>query len=389
MGVAVLGSTGSVGVQALDVIRASDGRLRVAALAANRSAAALAAQAREFRPAVVALADPGQAPQLRRELPAGVRLEVGPDAVASLASLDEVEVVLNALTGAVGLFPTLAALDTGKRLALANKESLIIGGELVAGRAKPGQIVPVDSEHSGLAQCLRAGEGGEVERLVVTASGGPFRGWNAERLAEVTPAQALAHPTWAMGPVITINSATLVNKGQEVIEAHLLFGIPYDRIDVVVHPQSVVHAMVTFRDGSTIAQLSMPDMRLPIGLALGWPARSEQPYGQVDWSTARSLTFEPVDRRTFPLLEVTIDAGRRGGVAPAVCNAANEEAVAAFLAGQLPFTGIAAVVAEAVDRLAPRTPHATSDPVDLDAVLDSERSSRALARTLVGEVRRA
>jgi 1-deoxy-D-xylulose-5-phosphate reductoisomerase len=293
--------------------------------------------------------------------------------------------VLNAVTGSVGLRPTMAALEAGRRLALANKESLIVGGELVTGAAKPGQIIPVDSEHSGLAQCLRAGAPAEVERLVVTASGGPFRGRTAADLAAVTPADALAHPTWAMGPVITINSATLMNKGLEVIEAALLFGLPYDRIDVVVHPQSVVHAMVEFRDGATIAQLSMPDMRLPIGLALGWPERSEQAVGRMDWTRPLSLTFEPVDRATFPLLDLAVAAGRRGGVAPAVMNAANEEAVAAFLAGRLSFPGIAEVVTQAVDQLAPEEPAEGAPGPDLDALLAVEHASRALARTLVSE----
>jgi len=385
-GVAILGSTGSIGEQALDVVAAVPDRFRVVALAAQRSAAALAEQARRFRPAVVALADPARAGSLRRELPAGVRLETGPEAVAALAAADGADVVLNAVCGSVGLAPTLAALDAGRRLALANKESLIVGGELVTGRAKPGQIVPVDSEHSGLAQCLRAGGAGEVSRLVLTASGGPFRGWPRDRLAGVTAAQALAHPTWSMGPVITVNSATLMNKGLEVIEAHLLFGVPYERVDVVVHPQSVVHAMVEFRDGSTIAQLSMPDMRLPIGLALGWPERSTLPVGRIDWSRPTPLTFEPVDHEAFPLLGLAVAAGRRGGTAPAVLNAANEEAVAAFLAGRLPFGAIAELVGAVLAEQAP--PGAEPAAADLAGVLAAERSSRARARTLIEDASR-
>ena len=376
-GLAVLGSTGSIGVQALDVVRGSGGRFRVVALAARRSAALLAAQARELRPAVVALVDPDQAAELARDLPPGCRLEVGPEAVASLAACDGAEVVLNGITGSVGLGPTLCALRAGRRLALANKESLIVGGPLVTRLARPGQIVPVDSEHSGLAQCLRAGRAGEVARLLVTASGGPFRGRTAAELAEVTPAEALAHPTWAMGPVITVNSATLLNKGLEVIEAHLLFGIPFDRIEVVVHPQSIVHAMVEFTDGATIAQLSMPDMRLPIGLALGWPERSAEPVGRIDWTRAVTLEFAPADLVTFPLLELAVEAGRAGGTAPAVLNAANEEAVAAFLAGRLPFPGIAEVVAGVLAE------HEQPAELDLDAVLGAEQWSRDLARTLV------
>ena len=379
-GVALLGSTGSIGEQALDVIRAADGRFRVAALAARRSAAKLAAQAREFRPPVVALVEAAQAAELARDLPAGCRLEVGPDAVAELAAADDAEVVLNGITGSVGLPPTLRALEAGRRLALANKESLIVGGALVAERARPGQIVPVDSEHSGLAQCLRAGREAEVAKLVITASGGPFRGWDAAALATVTPEQALRHPTWSMGPLITVNSATLMNKGQEVIEAHLLFAVPFDRIEVVVHPQSIVHAMVEFCDGATIAQLSLPDMRLPIGLALGWPDRSDRPVGQLDWTRAVTLEFQPVDRAAFPLLDLAIQAGRQGGTAPAVMNAANEEAVAAFLAGRLPFPCIAEVVAETL------ATHAPPERLDLDTVLAAERSARRRARTLVEEL---
>ncbi|HEV3399865.1 MAG TPA: 1-deoxy-D-xylulose-5-phosphate reductoisomerase, partial [Actinomycetes bacterium] len=334
----------------------------------------------EFRPAAVALADPAHAAELRRDLPPVVRLETGPEAVAALAAEDGAEVVLNAVTGSVGLKPTLAALDAGRRLALANKESLIVGGELVTGMAKPGQIVPVDSEHSGLAQCLRAGRPEEVARLVITASGGPFRGRSAADLADVTPAQALAHPTWAMGPVITINSATLMNKGLEVIEAHLLFDVPYEDIEVVVHPQSIVHAMVEWRDGSTVAQLSMPDMRLPIGLALGWPERDERPVGRIDWAGALTLEFQPVDRATFPLFDLAVRAGRQGATAPAALNAANEEAVAAFLDGRIPFPGIAEVVAEVLER------HQPPAALDLDTLLATERWSRDLARTLVEDL---
>jgi len=380
IGVAVLGSTGSIGVQALDVIAAEPRRFRVVALAARRSAARLAAQARELRPAAVGLVEAGEAAALAAELPRGCRLVVGPEAVTELAAADGAEVVLNGITGSVGLAPTLRALQAGRRLALANKESLIVGGELVVAQARQGQIVPVDSEHSGLAQCLRAGRPEEVARLVLTASGGPFRGRSAAELAAVTPADALAHPTWAMGPMITVNSATLMNKGLEVIEAHLLFGVPYDRIEVVVHPQSVVHAMVEWRDGSTVAQLSRPDMRLPIGLALGWPERSERPVGQLDWSRAATLEFQPVDRATFPLLDLAVRAGRLAGTAPAALNAANEEAVGAFLAGRLPFPGIAAVVSRVLDE------HRPPARLDLAAVLQAERWSRDRARTLVEDL---
>ena len=379
-GVALLGSTGSIGEQALDVVRDAPGRFRMEALAAGRSADKLAAQAREFRPAAVGLVDETRAAGLAAELPPGCRLAVGSEAVAELAAADGAELVLNGITGSAGLAPTLRALEAGRRLALANKESLIVGGELVTALAKPGQLVPVDSEHSGLAQCLRAGHPDEVARLVVTASGGPFRGRSAAELAAVTPAQALAHPTWAMGPMITVNSATLMNKGLEVIEAHLLFGVPYDRIEVVVHPQSIVHAMVEWCDGSTVAQLSMPDMRLPIGLALGWPERDPRPVGRIDWTRATALQFEPVDRATFPLLELAVRAGRQGSTAPAALNAANEEAVTAFLDGRLPFPGIAEVVTEVLER------HRPPAALDLEAVLATERWSRDLARTLVEDL---
>ncbi len=258
------------------------------------------------------------------------------------------DVVLNAVTGAAGLAATLVALDAGRTLALANKESLIMGGQLVAGRAAPGQIVPVDSEHSTLAQCLRAGREQEVARLVVTASGGPFLHRSRAELAGVTPQQALAHPTWHMGPVITINSATLVNKGMEVIEAHLLFGIDFDRIDVVVHRQSVVHSMVEFTDGATIAMASPPDMAIPIALAMGWPDRVPGAAAPVDWAQAQTWTFEPLDTQAFPAVTLAYAAGRAGGTVPAVYNAANEECVAAFLAGRIPFTGIVDTVAQVV-----------------------------------------
>ena len=379
-GVAVLGSTGSIGVQALEVVQASGSRFRVVALAARRSADRLAVQAREFRPARVALVEPAEAAVLARDLPPGCRLEVGPEAVAELGAAEGAEVVLNGVTGSVGLAPTLHALRAGRRLALANKESLIVGGELVTRLARPGQIVPVDSEHSGLAQCLRAGRAEEVARLVVTASGGPFRGATPADLATVTPEDALAHPTWAMGPVITVNSATLMNKGLEVIEAHLLFGLPFERIEVVVHPQSVVHALVEFADGSTIAQLSMPDMRLPIGLALGWPERSEVPVGRLDWTRALTLEFASVDRATFPLLDLAVAAGRAGGTAPAVLNAANEEAVGAFLARRLPFPGIAEVVTRVL------AAHTQPAELNLAVVLAAEQWSRDLARTLVEDL---
>lgn len=377
--VVVLGSTGSVGVQSLDVIAGRSGRFTVAGLAAGgRDVERLAAQAREHGVRRVAVADPAAARALRRDLP-GVDVLAGPDAAAELVATTPADTVLNGITGSRGLGPTLAALRTGATLALANKESLVAGGPLVTAAARPGQIVPVDSEHSALAQCLRGGRADEVARLVLTASGGPFRGRRGAELADVTPEQALAHPTWAMGPVITINSATLVNKGLELIEAHLLFGIPYDRIDVVVHPQSVVHSMVTFTDGSTLCQASPPDMRLPIALALAWPRRLPGAARACAWDAAQTWTFEPLDDDAFPGVRLARQAGEAGGCLPAVLNAANEEAVAAFVAGGLGFPGITGIVADVLDaadawRADPRTP---------DDVAAAEEWARARARAAV------
>ncbi|HYH35409.1 MAG TPA: 1-deoxy-D-xylulose-5-phosphate reductoisomerase [Nocardioides sp.] len=322
--VVVLGSTGSVGTQALDIVRGHPDRFRVVGLTAGGSQQDLFdRQVDEFSPAYSG---------------------VGEEASIEAAGLP-CDVVLNAVTGAVGLRPTLAALDAGATLALANKESLIIGGPLVTRRARPGQIVPVDSEHSALAQCLRGGSPEEVRRLVLTASGGPFRGRTRAELADVTVEEALAHPTWDMGPVVTINSATLVNKGLEVIEAHLLFDIPFDRIEVVVHPTSVVHSMVEFVDGSTLVQASPPTMLIPIALALVWPDRVPDTAPAVDWTRPQSWEFRPLDDDAFPAVVLARRAGGAGGTAPAVYNAANEVCVAAFRAGRLPFVDIVPTVA--------------------------------------------
>jgi 1-deoxy-D-xylulose-5-phosphate reductoisomerase len=365
--IVILGSTGSIGTQALDIIRRNPGRFRVTALAAGGGQPELLArQAAEFGVAAVAVATPAAAAEVRavlhdhfsgltdhgaRSRPAGAApgptVLAGPDAVCEVAGWP-CDVVLNGVTGAAGLRATLAALDAGRVLALANKESLIIGGPLVTSRAKPGQIVPVDSEHSTIAQCLRAGRHSEVRRLVLTASGGPFRGWSRDALRDVTPQQALAHPTWNMGPLVTINSATLVNKGLEVIEAHLLFGFGLDRIDVVVHPQSIVHSMVEFSDGATIIQASPPDMRLPISLGLAWPDRVPEAAPGLDWSAATGWTFEPLDDAAFPAVALAREAAAAGGTAPAVYNAANEECVAGFLAGRIGFTRIVDTVARIV-----------------------------------------
>jgi 1-deoxy-D-xylulose-5-phosphate reductoisomerase len=303
------------------------------------------------------------------------RIVAGSDAATELATIP-CDVVLNGMTGSIGLAPTLAALDAGRTLALANKESLIVGGPLVKQRAKPGQIVPVDSEHSALAQCLRGGHGSEVRRLVLTASGGPFR--HREDLDAVTLDEALAHPTWDMGPVVTINSATLVNKGLEVIEAHLLFDVPYAAIEVVVHPQSLVHSMVEFTDGSTLAQVSPPDMRLPISLGLSWPDRVPDAQPPMDWTAAHTMTFEPLDAARFPSVGLAREAGEAGGTAPGVFNAANEEAVAAFVAGALPFPGIVETVARVLGE------HEVGNCATLSDVLEAESWARRRARELVG-----
>jgi 1-deoxy-D-xylulose-5-phosphate reductoisomerase len=360
--VALLGSTGSIGTQALDVIRGHRDAYEVVALATGSNAELLAAQAAEFG-----------VPAERARL-AGDR----PDVLAELASLDDVDVVLNAVVGFAGLPATLAALRAGKRLALANKESLIAGGPVVNSvrRSGGGEIVPVDSEHSAIYQCLRGGTASEVATVVLTASGGPFRGRTRAELAGVTIEDALAHPTWSMGAKITIDSSTLMNKGLEVIEAHELFGVDYDRIDVVVHPQSVVHSMVTFCDGATIAQLSMPDMRLPIGLALGAPARLPAPFGSVDWSTLGSLTFETPDVEAFPCLRLAYEAGRAGGGAPATMSGANEIAVEAFLAGRIPWLEIAAVVDEVLQQ-------GTGNVDDVADVLEADRIARVRATAAV------
>lgn len=343
--VVILGSTGSIGTQALDIIARNPDRFRVVGLAAGGSdPRTLATQAQQCDVPTVAVADPGT---VDLSLFEGRQVLTGPEAATQLAGMS-CDVVLNGMSGAAGLAPTVAALEAGTTLALANKESLIIGGPVVTRLARPGQIVPVDSEHSALAQALRSGSAQEVRRLILTASGGPFRGWSRERLADVTPQQALAHPTWSMGPLVTINSATLVNKGLELIEAHLLFGLGFDRLDVVIHPQSVIHSMVEFVDGSTIAQASPPDMRLPIALGLGWPDRIPEAAPACDWTQATSWTFEPVDVDAFPAITLAAAVGTAGGVLPAVYNAADEVAVAAFLAGDLPFLGIVDTVERVV-----------------------------------------
>ena len=370
----ILGSTGSIGRQALEVIAANPDRFEVVGLAAGGGNPDLLARQRaETGVTRIAVADPAAADHV------GEVTYAGADAATRLVTDTEADVVLNALVGALGLQPTLAALGTGARLALANKESLVAGGPLVLRAAQPGQIVPVDSEHSALAQCLRSGAPEEVARLVLTASGGPFRGWSASQLESVTPQQAGAHPTWNMGPMNTLNSASLVNKGLELIETHLLFGIPYDRIDVVVHPQSIVHSMVTFVDGSTIAQASPPDMKLPISLALGWPQRVPGAASACDFSTASSWEFEPVDTAVFPAVDLARQAGEAGGCMTAVYNAANEEAAEAFLAGRIRFPAIVRTIADVLGAAG----QWVAQPATVEDVLDAQRWARQRARDAV------
>lgn len=360
--VILLGSTGSIGTQALEVIHRNRDRFEVIGLAAGSNRELAHAQADKLGLAhssvVFGAAD-------------AARLVRGSDA----------DVVLNGITGSVGLEPTLAALESGATLALANKESLIVGGELVAGaQQRPHQIVPVDSEHSALAQALMAGAPSEVAKLILTASGGPFRGRSAESLALVTPREALAHPTWDMGLVVTTNSATLVNKGLEVIEAHLLFGVAFRDIEVTVHPQSVVHSLVEFHDGSTLAQASPPDMRLPIAWGLSWPDRIPGVMPGIDWTTSQTWTFDPLDEVAFPAVAMAKAVGERGETFPAVFNAANEQAVYAFHREEISLPDIIGVIAHVVDA---HTPQGMS----LEAVLEAERWAREIAEGVISAQR--
>ncbi|MDN4473593.1 1-deoxy-D-xylulose-5-phosphate reductoisomerase [Demequina zhanjiangensis] len=379
--ISLLGSTGSIGTQAIDVIVRNPDAFDVVAIAAGGAdPEAVADQAAVLSPELVAVARAEAGDAVREALEArGVRAEVlaGEDAATRAASVGA-DTVLNGVTGSVGLRPTLAALEAGSTLALANKESLVAGGVLVKAAVKrEGQIVPVDSEHSALAQALRSGTATEVKRLVLTASGGAFRGWTREMLHGVTPEQALKHPNWDMGPVVTMNSASMVNKALEVIEAHLLFDVPMDSIDVVVHPQSIVHSMVEFVDGSTIAQASPPDMRLPIALGLGWPDRVPEAAPALDWTQPQAWEFHPLDEEAFPAIRVARAAVAESGLHPAVFNAANEECVAAFAAGDLPFLGIVETVRSVVESY-----KAPSD-VTLEAVDEAERWARETARAAV------
>ncbi|GIG86574.1 1-deoxy-D-xylulose-5-phosphate reductoisomerase [Plantactinospora endophytica] len=392
--IVLLGSTGSIGTQAIDIARRNPDRFRVVALGAGGgNVAQLAAQALELGVEAVGVARASAAQDLQLAFYAEAakrgwtsgdfklpKIVAGPDAMTELAEWP-CDIVLNGVVGSLGLAPTLAALRAGRTLALANKESLVAGGPVVrAALQRPDQIVPVDSEHSALAQCLRGGSRAEVRRLILTASGGPFRGRRRDELTEVTPEQALAHPTWNMGPVVTINCANLVNKALEVIETHELFGVPYDQIDVVVHPQSVIHSMVEFVDGSTLAQASPPDMRLPIALALGWPDRVPDAAAAVDWTAAPTWEFSPLDESAFPAVRLAKQAGAAGHCRPAIYNAANEECVAAFLAGRLPFLGIV----DTLQRVLEAAPD-FAEPGNVEEVLAAESWARAHAQEIIAE----
>ena len=376
--VAILGSTGSIGTQTLDIVEARPDRYRVAALGAARSVDLLAEQAQRFRPDIVAVADASRAAALAERLPDTVELLAGADAMAAAASV--ADTVINGVVGFAGLPVTLAALEAGKRLGLANKESLIAAGPVVQrARATAGaEIVPVDSEHCAVHQCLRANDRPEaVSSIVLTASGGPFRGRSRADLEGVGVADALAHPTWQMGPKITVDSSTLMNKGLEVIEAHELFGISYDRIEIVVHPQSIVHSMVTYCDGATVAQLSKPDMRLCIGYALACPDRLDLAYGAIDWAELSRLDFEPPDRDAFGCIDLAYEAGRASETAPAWLNAANEVAVQAFLDGRIRWVDIAPLLEESLGMW----PGTGAD--DVEAVLAADGEARRVAGCLV------
>ncbi|MDY6795919.1 MAG: 1-deoxy-D-xylulose-5-phosphate reductoisomerase [Actinomycetota bacterium] len=381
-GISILGSTGSIGRQALEVVSLHPKRLEVVALTARASVDILEEQARRYRPRMVGLVSEGAATEMKRRLEGtGMQVHGGESCLMQAATHPDVTIVLNAVVGSAGLPPTLATLEEGKRLALANKESMVAGGDLVLGALdRGGEIVPVDSEHAAIFHCLRGEKMEEVERIILTASGGPFYGWSREELEEITLEDALAHPTWSMGKKITVDSATLMNKGLEVIEAHFLFGMPYDRIRVLAHSQSVVHSLVEFKDGSLSAQLSLPDMRLPIALALSYPERWAPPFARTDMASLGGLSFGSVDTYVFRCLELAYRAGREGGLATVVLNAANEVAVDAFLRGAIGFLDIEKVVETTLER---RTPGKMES---LEKVMMTEKWARSTAEEIVREV---
>jgi len=371
----ILGSTGSIGVQALELVESNPGKFRVVAItSAGHNPVVIIEQAKKFNVGVVGTIS--NADTIRQALPEVTVID-GADASAQVASI-ACDVVLNAITGSVGLAATLSALKVGNRLALANKESLVVAGDLVMSSAKENQIIPVDSEHSALWQCIMAGKRNEVSKLVLTASGGPFRERND--LSSVTVEQALAHPTWSMGPVISINSATLVNKAHEIIEAHHLYAMPYSQIEAVIHPQSVIHSMVEFNDGATIAQASPPNMKGPIAYAINWPDRLKSATPAMDWKQLHTWNFEPVDHERFPAIELAMRCGELGGGLPAIFNAANEVAVDAFLKGSIPFTSIMECVEKTVMQLGVSTPTPIRDLSDVSAI---EQDAQSLAREVL------
>ena len=376
----ILGSTGSIGVQALEIVEANPSLFRVVAIsAADTNPEIIIAQAKKFNVAVIGVTK--NADQIRSALPDATVID-GPLASTEIAAIT-CDVVLNGITGSIGLGPTLAALRVGNRVALANKESLVAGGDLVMSLAKPDQLLPVDSEHSALWQALMGGKKSEVSKLVLTASGGPFR--DRADLSGITVEEALNHPTWAMGPVVTINSATLVNKGLEIIEAHYLFDMPYSQIEAVVHPQSVVHSMVQYVDGSTIAQASPPNMKGPISFAINYPDRVKGATAAIDWSQSHSWTFAPIDNERFPSIDLARRCGSLGGGLPAIFNASNEVCVAAFISGKIAFTSIIETVEEVVQKLGSKSAGALRDLTDVSAIEDD---ARAVATELLQKVAR-
>lgn len=382
----LLGSTGSIGTQAIEVVADNPDLFEVVGIAAGGSDPALViAQARQLglAPDRVAVAGERAAAEVSAAL--GGTVISGPGAAEELVRAVEADTVLNALVGSLGLAATLATIESGTTLALANKESLVAGGDLVMAAAAPGQIVPVDSEHSAMAQCLHSGTEREVDRFVLTASGGPFRGWTREQMWDVTPEQAAAHPTWSMGQMNTLNSATLVNKGLELIEATLLFGVPAERIDVTVHPQSIIHSMITFTDGATIAQASPPSMKLPISLALDWPHRVAGAQPALDFTQAHDWRFEPLDDAAFPAVALARDVATRRGTFPAVYNAANEEAAAAFLAGRIRFPQIVDTVAEVLAGAG----QFAGVPSTVDDILTVESEARVRANAIVDKLEKS
>ncbi len=378
--ITVLGSTGSIGTQGLEVIEKNRDKFEVIGLSAGKNVELLAKQINQFSPKIVAIADEESATKLSKLIDSSkVEILIGPDSSAQIVE-NTCDVVLNAITGAAGLPATIAVLKTGAKLALANKESLVIGGKLVLDLAKQDQIIPVDSEHSALAQCLRGEEKSQIKKLILTASGGPFRGKTREELKNVTLEQTLKHPTWSMGQVVTINSATLMNKGLEVIEAHLLFGIAFNDIEVVVHPQSIVHSMVEFVDGSTMAQASPPSMKLPIALALSWPDRLVGISPAIDWTSSSYWTFESLDEEVFPALAVARKAGEHAGSAPAVMNAANEECVKAFIERKISFLSIVEIVDAVLTDYISKNSHVKNEVTSIAQILDADVNARNITK---------